>query len=417
VAVCRWEQLALTTDNGPKTRRVSKDYSRTKETQTRTKKWLFCLICIGIVYCSVELLSFLFTKAFVSYGPANVISKRHADIIERLLRDETSYIKLSPELGWTIREYGKDEWYTANSDGIRGTKEYKLIPSAGKFRIMICGDGFTHCNDVRDDETWPVLLEQMNTEWEVLNLGVWGHALDQVYLRYQRKGKKYKAHAVLIGFGTGNIYRLVNTYRPTIFRHTGLPFTKPRFRMEDGTLQLVPNPMRNLDDYRTLLNKPEETIPRIAADDYYYERRFRPNALDVSPTIKLARMVFAKLREDHDNAVLFERDYTHNTKALEIMRRLVDEFHQSVVQTGAIPVFCIFPVRNDIERYRASRTKLYSILLKYFDSKGYKYIDALHAFDELDKNFDINDLYLHFFTTLGNEYIAKYMYESLTEIL
>jgi hypothetical protein len=75
-----------------------------------TNKWLFRLVFIVIVFCGLELSSFLFIKALdVSYEPADVISKRHADIIGKLLHEKSSYLKFSPELGWTIREYGKNE--------------------------------------------------------------------------------------------------------------------------------------------------------------------------------------------------------------------------------------------------------------------------------------------------------------------
>lgn len=386
------------------------------------KKWLFCLLALALIYGFIELMSFigLFTlkkRYHLSYEPADVISRRHTGIINELLRDTSSYIKVCHELGWTIREAGKTELYTANSAGMRGTKEYEILPPAGKFRIMLCGDGFTHCNDVRNEEAWPALLEKMNTDWEVLNLGVWGYALDQAYLRYLEKGIQYKSHIVLIGFGSDNIFGLVNTYRPFMFRHTGLPLTKPRYRIVNGSLKLIPNPMRFLDDYKTLLNQPKEMLSMIGINDYYYEHRYESHMIDFSPTIKLVRTIAGRLREEYDYALLFEGEYTKNPEALDIMMKLIDTFHERVVENESIPIFCIFPLEHDIRHYRTHGTKRYSSLLTYFENKGYQYIDGMNAFDSLGENFNIGDLYSDFYTVIGNQLVAKYINESLFQII
>ena len=386
------------------------------------KKWLFCLLALVLTYGLIELISSiglfaLGSRYHLSYEPVDVISKRHRDIINTLLQDTSCYIRFSYELGWTIRESGKTEWYTANFAGMRGAKEYKLSPPAGKFRIIICGDGFTHCNDVRDGEAWPALLEKMNTDWEVLNLGVWGYGLDQTYLRYVTKGAQYDSDVVLIGFGSDNVFRLVNTYRPPMFRNTGLPLTKPRFRIEHGILELMPNPMGHLDEYKTLLDKPKETISKITKNDYYYKQRYKSCAIDFSPTVRLVKILSDKINQDYDHALIDNGEYSRIPEAIDIMIKLVDKLHESVIENGSIPVFCVFPRESDIRRYQTCRTKRYSSLLKYFETKGYKYIDAMNAFDNLGEDFNISDLYIHFYTVIGNELVAAYINESLIRII
>jgi hypothetical protein len=385
------------------------------------KKLLFLFIGILLIYISVEIISciglFILSKKYnVTYNPADGLSNWHAGIIRKLLNDKSSYIKFSPELGWTIRQSAKNEWYTANSQGFRGVREYSFIPPAGKFRIMVCGDGFVHCNDVKNDQTWPGLLEQMNSEWEVLNFGVWGHALDQVYLRYLNEASSYKSNIVLIGFGSNNIFRLVNTYRPFIFQYTGLPLTKPRFRIENGKLQLIANPIRSLEDYKTLLDRPDEIIPGLGVNDYYYKYRYKSHVLDISPTVKLLKIISDKMSKDYEHVLIFDDDCAKIPEALDIMKNLLDTFHEQVIKDGSIPVFCIFPIKRDIIRYRTKKSKRYSCLLTHFEDKGYRYIDLMGAFDKLGEDFNIDDLYIHFYTVIGNQLVADYLNESLHSI-
>ena len=382
------------------------------------KKRILLPISIVVICGIAEFLSSIGLHIFEKRdGSVDTISERHAGIIRELLCDTSSYIKFSKDLGWTIREFGKTEWYTANSVGMRSTKEYEFIPPSGKFRIMICGDGFTHCNDVRNDEAWPALLEQMNTEWEVLNLGVWCYGLDQVYLRYLRKGRQYKSNIVLIGFGSENVFRLVNTYRPFIFRHTGLPLTKPRFCIGNGTLELIPNPMQSLDDYKTLLEKPKEIIPKLGINDYYYKQRTKSSGVGFLPSVRLAKLMFSKWREKRSNTLFSREAYSENSESFHIMIKLIDTFHKRIKENGSIPVFCIFPLRKDIRRYWEGGTKQYTPLLSHFEERGYKYIDAVHAFDKLDKDFDTSVLYIHLYTVIGNQLVADYMNKSLKQII
>ena len=122
------------------------------------KKWLFFLAGVVLIFLSIEMISYigllvLMRRYHTVYNPADTISDWHAELINELLDDSSGYIKFSPELGWTIREFEKTQWYTANSAGMRSIKEYDFIPLADKFRIMVCGDGFIHCNDVKNRST------------------------------------------------------------------------------------------------------------------------------------------------------------------------------------------------------------------------------------------------------------------------
>ena len=383
------------------------------------KKTLF-YICLIISFCLfIELSSCigLFVLKNNDYlSPVDSISRRHSKIISKILHEKSNYIRYSADLGWSVREMGKTDWYTANSTGMRSSKEYGMNIPDEKFRIVLCGDGFVHCNDVKDHEAWPALIEQYNPDWEVLNFGVWAYALDQIYLRYLKNVINYKSNIVIIGVGSGNIFRLVNTYRPFIFRHTGMPLAKPRFRIENGKLKLIPNPMSTIDDYKMLLEQPKQIIPILGIEDYYFKRRNLSHKFEAPFTIKMIKTISGKMRENSDNKILFQGEYTEIPEAFDIMIKLTDAFHELVSMNESIPVFCIFPLKEDIIRFRNVGKKRYSQLLKYFKARGYEYIDMMHAFDKIDKSININNMFIDFYSPMGNQLVAEYMDESLNRI-
>jgi hypothetical protein len=229
----------------------------------------------------------------ISYQPVDAISDRHKAILTNFLKGQTSYIKFSSTLGWTIKENGHLSMYRANASGIRSNKESELIPPHNVLRISTFGDSYTHCDGVRNDETWQVLLEKLDARLEVLNFGVGGFGLDQAYLRYLEHGSQFKPHMVFIGYMSENIFRHVNTFRPFYYAGTGTPLAKPRFAVKaDEKLALIPNMFSNVSDYNVLLSEPKKILSELGVNDYYYPNRYSSSVFDFSP-IKKNQTVFA----------------------------------------------------------------------------------------------------------------------------
>jgi len=153
-------------------------------------------------------------------------------------------------LGWSPRAGAE-----VNAAGMRDDRDYASRPAPGVLRISAFGDSFTYGSDVALGENWTKRMPAMQPEIEVLNYGVGAYGLDQAYLRYSRLGADFHPHIVFIGYMTENLARDVNVYRGfygSSYRST--IFTKPRFRVENGALKLVPNPLTSVADYRRLRN-------------------------------------------------------------------------------------------------------------------------------------------------------------------
>jgi len=112
-----------------------------------------------------------------------------------------TYLVDDSDLGWSIRASGTSELYETNSQGVRAepARLYSTEIPAGKLRIVAVGDSFTHGDEVKNDETWMYVLEQLRPELETLNMGVPGYGTDQAYLRWKKLGSNFKSDIVLLG--------------------------------------------------------------------------------------------------------------------------------------------------------------------------------------------------------------------------
>ncbi|MBM4186377.1 MAG: hypothetical protein FJ206_03590 [Gemmatimonadetes bacterium] len=56
-------------------------------------------------------------------------------------------------------------------------------------------------------------------------------------------------------------------------------------------------------------------------------------------------------------------------------------------------------------------------MLEYFRSSGYRYLDALSAFEPVESRHTVKDLTVQWghFSALGNDLVARYLLASLTE--
>ncbi|NWG76198.1 MAG: SGNH/GDSL hydrolase family protein, partial [Rubrivivax sp.] len=164
------------------------------------------------------------------------------------LASTTSFIIYDPLLGWTHRPRSRstNNLYFLNADGIRAAAPECFIskePPPGTLRIALFGDSFTFGADVPFQETWGYYLqdeiEKSGVRAEVLNFGVGGYGMDQAYLRWKEVGCKFSPDIVIFGFHPENVKRNVNLIRSLYVPQTGIPFSKPRFVLEDGRLRLI----------------------------------------------------------------------------------------------------------------------------------------------------------------------------------
>lgn len=384
------------------------------------RKLRFWVILPLVMFASLELSSsavlLLIKRIGLTYDPlfTTSIPEHHRAMLERLLAGRTNYLIHSSTLGWTIKPNGSAHLYAANAKGIRANREYTLTPLEHVLRISTFGDSFTHCDDVRNADTWQEIMMSTHRNLEVLNFGVSGFGLDQAFLRYQQDGAMYKSHIVLIGFHTENIYRHVNVFRPFYAGTMSDPMAKPRYIFEEGRLVLLRNPMRDLSQYRNLLTHPERVLPELGVHDAYFHTRNKDGHLDFLPSVRLFRIgryyyLFRKL------GIKRKGYYNVDSEAFKVTTGISDQFADTVLHNGSVPIFVVLPGKRDVARYRKDGTKVYKPLLEYYRAKGYRYIDLFDGFEQYGRGMTVPELVPLHYSPSGNRLVAESIWQYLAE--
>lgn len=390
------------------------------------KKYIFSFLLFLLAYSCIEFSSFLglsLLKKFrnIKFNPILTasLSKNNQLILQDFIAGKTTFGIHSPVLGWAIKpnafRYGL---YRANSKGIRANKEYQFFPDDSIIRIAAFGDSFTHCENVKNEDTWEEQLSSLKTQLEVINFGVGGYGLDQAFLRYQNEGRLYHPHIVLIGFMEENINRLVNVFRPFYF--PGIPLTKPRFIVQKNQLSLLTNPLKDVRDCNILLNNPKSLLSKFGENDFHFKAGIKDGVFDFSPSVRVLKILYHvifKYYLEYSNKSIYKKGY-FNTKgeAFSICTKLFDEFYDEAQRNNSLPIIVLFANETDIDRYRKTKTKVYEPLIQYISAKGYRYIDLVEAFEKYGQSLSSKEFFIeHHYSLLGNSIVAQFIFDYLNK--
>jgi hypothetical protein len=145
------------------------------------------------------------------------------------------YHTYDPELGWVPKS--SNQWgmsLTILREGIRSNGRGESWDGTDN-PILAVGDSYTFGDKVSDSETWPAQLEKLSGR-RVINGGVDGYGVDQIFLRTRRFLSRYRFSAVIFSFIPDDIRRS----QMSVTFATAKPF----FDFKDGrlTLENVPVP-------------------------------------------------------------------------------------------------------------------------------------------------------------------------------
>ena len=108
-----------------------------------------------------------------------------------------------PQAGWS----GENVWGTTVTilDGeVRSNGPAGL--AHGERPLLTVGDSFTFGDQVSDHETWPAALER-RLQSPVINGGVFGYGVDQIYLRADELCERYRPHVLIFSFFPDDVSR------------------------------------------------------------------------------------------------------------------------------------------------------------------------------------------------------------------
>ncbi len=292
--------------------------------------------------------------------------------IDEYLRTDDAFIVFDSLLGWRPKpnSVSQDKNYRYNSAAIRSEpREYSRHPEKDVLRIALLGNSFTHSSEVDFRSSWGVQLEQellqKDVKAEVLNFGVAGYGIDQVFLRWQLEGKYFEPDIVILGFAPVDVKRNVNVIRTVLSPTLGFPFTKPRFILQQNELRVINRP-----------TPAPERIPRLMQNiekwPYTkYEYFFDPD--DYTKTILQHSKLFSLIQNfvelnrfnvDRKNAEKLQQLYDLRREPAQVTEAIIDEFAHEVRQTGAKFMIVHLPDQIGLNILLRGDTLQYNALLQ-----------------------------------------------------
>lgn len=289
---------------------------------------------------------------------------------------DTATILYDKGTGWAYRPNSlrHQGTFTVNSAGMRSRREYSKDPPPDTLRIAAFGDSFTAGDDVNDDQVWTnqlkLALQQQGIRAEVMNFGVGGYDMGQAFLRWRGIGRQFQPDIVIFGFQPENLDRNVNVFRILYIHGPSIPFSKPRFYVNDGNLQILNLPALPPE---TMVAAFEvfATHPLAAYEDYYRSRDVVTKWWQPS---RLAAFIYevTKAQEGASQA-----DYGPASERGMLGKAIVEAFAADVAEQGADFFVVHLPLPQHMAHVHNGGQSPYHYLLDYL-RETYRYI----PFDE-----------------------------------
>lgn len=232
------------------------------EGRSRITRWLTRLVVIAITTFVLAEVALQFTARV---NPGLIAAATESDerfwekrFVERHEKNAYVYGGLHephPTRGWILkRSFSRRIWgstYTLNDRGYRSRTNHQEDPS--RFTVLLVGDSFTFGLDANDGDIWPTLLELKNPALHVINRGVSGYGMGQIYLSLLESIEDYKPDLTIAAFTTDDLQRTLLSFRD---------YKKPRFVLSGNRLILKNTPIGPIDSVYAEVRLRHETLER-----------------------------------------------------------------------------------------------------------------------------------------------------------
>jgi hypothetical protein len=262
---------------------------------------------------------------------------------------DASYFVYDRELGWTVglNKRSPSGLYFSSVEGLRSAgPNVRMADQSPAFRVALIGDSHAFSYEVPFGDSWGHHLHRLlGQDVQVLNFGVDGYGIDQMYLRYRRDVRPWKPRVVVVGFSGHDLRRTMAVYPFVSFGWPGY-IVKPRFAIESGELRLLNLPLPTPDE--VLGAGALRELPFVEYDLGYATTKLCWR-FDHSPLI--LRFLASAYPRRGDPLVAEE-----TTKTLNSL--LFTEIVRSVEEDEAVPVIVLMHSRNELVPETLSRAGL-----------------------------------------------------------
>jgi hypothetical protein len=392
------------------------------------------ILIVSIFFVFWLIIEFLF-KVIILYEKKNIPwlitnSDRYPtfnlNVVKKFVN--TSFCK---KLGWRrtplssgqeVGLYGK-VFFSIDSAGSRKTL-FKNKP----VKIATYGDSYAFGRQVNDNETWQSYLSK-SLLINIQNFGVGNYGIDQALLRFSECKLSSKTNLIIVMFVPETICRIQSQWKHYYEFGNTLGF-KPIFKIKNnGELSIIPNPIKNIDDFKNYLLYLDD----IQKNDRFYKERFIPNVIrfpfilnsykTIWPKLILLNLAFIRFYtrllkksvKTIDNKIM-KRVMITNTKfcyslyedrsSINLLEKLFEEFSKRVRTTKRDLVFVVTPQMIDLHNRQKNKELPYE---KFYKDLALKFnvIDLTKSMSSIaiDKLY-VNDIYGGHLSPKGNKIVA-----------
>jgi hypothetical protein len=286
-----------------------------------------------------------------------VVESSRALLQGRTPEPRMTYFIYDPELGWTVGpgRQSTDGLYASSAEGIRSARPGVVFAGEpANSRVALIGDSNAFSLDVPFEDSLGYQLGQLlGGDIQVLNFGVDGYGIDQMYLRYRRDVRPWKPAAVLVVFIQHDLMRSMAVY-PLVSFGWGGYLVKPRFDLENDRLTIVNRPLPSPE--QILGAAAPRELPYIDYDPTFmstdWDWRFERGPMLLRLLTSVSPAWPNKPPRGHADTVTLNH-------------RLIRELYSSIRGDGAVPILVYLPqwVGSDA----LARTVLPALGLPYLD--------------------------------------------------
>ena len=271
---------------------------------------------------------------------------------------DLSYLVYDPQTGWAVgpNRQSTDGRYRSGPEGVRTSEvgqSYADLPR--KTTVAVMGDSFAFGEEVANQDTFASRMQEgLGSDYRVLNFGVPGFGVDQSYLRYVHHATPWQPDVAVLTFVWHDLFRSLSVYTAIAFPHWDMPFSKPRFVLENGQLRELNVPTSTPDAIYATPRIQDLPLLDLAigydAAEWREDWRGYPYLARFTLT-QLARLPGERARQLH-RAVRPEPT-GDDEPILSLNRAIVAEFIARARAAGARPLVVYLPSRDD---YRFEET-------------------------------------------------------------
>jgi hypothetical protein len=252
---------------------------------------------------------------------------------------ETAFFVYDAELGWTVGKSRTtpDGMYSSSEEGLRsqspGIRLRDVTPQA---RVALIGDSNAFSFEVPYQESWAYHLQGLvGSTTQVLNFGVDGYGIDQIYLRYRRDVRSWHPDVVLVGFVEDDLWRTMVVYPFLSMAWPGY-LVKPRFDDRLPLPELINMPLPTPEGI--LSARSARDLPYLNYDPWSM-RNWWTSWIDEGPLF--LRVINTLMPHWNLPNPRFSED-----AVVALNAQLLVRMRESMVQDGVTPIFVFFPTKR-----------------------------------------------------------------------